>query len=62
LPKDDKSVPDPEGFMNFMIGAARSVEPTAMDVVETIDGGHCVMISRPKEVADILRRAAGEDI
>jgi pimeloyl-ACP methyl ester carboxylesterase len=43
-----------------MINMARSIEPSAFDVVEKCDGGHCLMISRPEWLADVLRRAAGE--
>jgi hypothetical protein len=48
--------------MEMFIQAARAVEPTALDVVEKIAGGPCAMISKPQEVADVFRRAAGEAV
>ncbi|KAI9708069.1 MAG: hypothetical protein M1820_004273 [Bogoriella megaspora] len=42
-----------------MIKTARTIEPSAFDVVETCDGGHCLMIGRPDWLAGVLRRAAG---
>lgn len=45
----------------MMIEEARRLESRAFDVVESCEGGgHCLMISRPQWLADVLRRAAGE--
>lgn len=46
--------------VQMMIKAAKQLEPGAFDVVEKCDGDHCLMISRPHWLADVLRRAAGE--
>ena len=46
----------------MIINGAKQLEPTAFDVVEKCDGGHCLMISRPQWLAEVLRRAAGEVI
>lgn len=56
---EDKTIPTLE-FIDFIINTAKSIELTAFDVVEKCDGGHCLMISRPEWLADVLRRAAGE--
>jgi pimeloyl-ACP methyl ester carboxylesterase len=56
---EDKTTFTPE-LVDFIVNAAKSIEPTAFDVVEKCDGGHCLMISRPEWLADVLRRAAGE--
>jgi hypothetical protein len=57
----DKTTFTPE-VVSFMIDTAKKIEPTAFDVVERCDGGHCLMISHPKWLADVLRRAAGETV
>jgi pimeloyl-ACP methyl ester carboxylesterase len=57
---EDKTSFTPE-VVDFIINTARQLEPTAFDVVEKCDGGHCLMISRPEWLADVLRRAAGEN-
>lgn len=44
-----------------MIEGAKQVEASAFDTVERCDGGHCLMISRPERVAEVLRRA-GDDV
>ena len=46
--------------VDMIINGAREMEPSAFDVVERCDGGHCLMISRPEWLAGVLRRAAGE--
>ena len=46
--------------VQMIINGAKQLEPSAFDVVEKCDGGHCLMISRPQWLADVLRRAAGE--
>lgn len=51
-----------EGFVNMVIDAARAVEPTALDIIERCDAGHCVMISKPDWLAGVLRRAACETV
>ncbi|KAJ4294977.1 hypothetical protein N0V90_006985 [Kalmusia sp. IMI 367209] len=56
---EDKTTFTPE-VVDYIINTARSIEPSAFDVVEKCDGGHCLMISRPEWLADVLRRAAGE--
>jgi hypothetical protein len=56
---EDKTSFTPD-VVNFIIDTARKIEPTAFDVIERCDGGHCLMISRPKWLADVLRRSAGE--
>jgi hypothetical protein len=48
------------GLVDYMISNAKRIEPSAFDAVEKCDGGHCLMISRPEWLADVLRRAAGE--
>jgi len=56
---EDKTLFTPE-FVDSIIETAKKIEPTAVDVVERCDGGHCLMISRPEWLANVLRRAAGE--
>ena len=46
--------------VQMIINGAKQLEPSAFDVVEKCDGGHCLMISRSQWLADVLRRAAGE--
>ena len=46
--------------VQMIINGAKQLEPSAFDVIEKCDGGHCLMISRPQWLADVLRRAAGE--
>ena len=46
--------------VEMIISGARKVEPSAFDVVERCDGGHCLMLSRPHWLAEVLRKAAGE--
>lgn len=58
---EDKTAFTPE-MVDFMINTARQLEPSAFDVVEKCDGGHCLMISRPEWLANVLRRAAGEQV
>lgn len=57
----DQTAFTPE-VVSFIIDTARKIEPTAFDVVERCDAGHCLMISRPEWLADVLRRAAGENV
>ncbi|KAL9096292.1 MAG: hypothetical protein Q9165_001289 [Trypethelium subeluteriae] len=57
---NDQTTFTPE-VVEMIIKTARTVEPSAFDVVETCDGGHCLMISRPDWLAEVLRRAAGEE-
>lgn len=57
IAKEDKTTFTPE-FVAFIINTARKIEPSAFDVVEEIDGGHCLMISQPERLAEVLRRAA----
>ncbi|KAF4967045.1 hypothetical protein FSARC_5336 [Fusarium sarcochroum] len=60
LCKKDKTAITQE-VVEFMIQTARKEEPSAFDVVEVReDAGHCVMISQPAWVADVVRRAAGQ--
>ncbi|KAL9077081.1 MAG: hypothetical protein Q9157_003477 [Trypethelium eluteriae] len=47
--------------VDMIIKTARTTEPSAFDVVETCDGGHCLMINRPDWLAGVLRRAAGAE-
>lgn len=48
-------------FVEWIVSTARQQQPDAFDVVETCkDGGHCLMISHPVWLADVLRRSAGE--
>ena len=49
-------------FAERLIDGVKQIEPTAFDVVERCDAGHCLMISRPEWTANVLRRAAGEKI
>lgn len=44
----------------MMIKGEKEMQPTAFDVVETCDAGHCPIISRPEWLVDVLRRATGE--
>lgn len=44
--KEDKTAFTPE-VVNSIISTARQIEPSAFDVVEGCDGGHCLMISQP---------------
>ncbi len=50
--------------VDAMLKAAREINPTAFDVVESTDAdaGHMFMISRPEWLGEVLRRAAGEVI
>ena len=58
--EQDQTVFTPQ-VAQMMIEEARRLEPGAFDVVEKCEGGgHCLMISRPQWLADVLRRAAGE--
>ena len=57
--EQDQSTLSPQ-VVQMMIDGAKQLEPGAFDVVERCDGGHCLMISRPRWLADVLRRAAGE--
>ena len=59
--KQDKSMISKE-YAHMMINAAKEIEPTAFDVVEEHDGGHCIMLSQPEWLAGVLRRAAGESV
>lgn len=56
---EDKTTFTPE-MVSSIIDNAKKLEPTAFDVVERCDGGHCLMISRPEWLASVLRRTAGE--
>lgn len=49
-------------IVDMILDTARVMEPTAFDVVERCDGGHCLMISHAEWLADVLRRAAGEKV
>ncbi|KAF2657101.1 alpha/beta-hydrolase [Lophiostoma macrostomum CBS 122681] len=49
-----------QSVVQAMIQGAREVAPSAFDVVERVDAGHCLMVSRPAWFAGALRRAAGE--
>ncbi|KAI9686730.1 MAG: hypothetical protein M1822_002789 [Bathelium mastoideum] len=57
---NDQTTFTPE-VVDMIIKTARTIEPSAFDVVETCDGGHCLMISRPDWLAEVLKRAAGEE-
>ena len=49
--------------VDHMIKSARALQPDAFDVVERCEGGgHCLMISHPDWLVNVLRRAAGEEI
>lgn len=41
-----------------MIKAAQGVQPKAFDVVEHLESGHEPILSKPEELAAIVRRAA----
>ncbi|KAJ4245066.1 hypothetical protein NW762_014277 [Fusarium torreyae] len=48
-------------MVEFMIQTAKKEEPSAFDIVEVReDAAHCVVISQPAWVADVVRRAAGQ--
>lgn len=48
-------------FVQYIISSARQQHAEAFDMVETCEqGGHCLMISHPDWLADVLRRSAGE--
>ena len=55
----DQTTFTPE-VVEMIINEAKRQEPSAFDTIETCDGGHCLMLSRPQWLADVLRRAAGE--
>jgi hypothetical protein len=57
--KQDKTTFTPQ-VVEIIINGAKQIEPSAFDVVERCYGGHCLMISQPLWLADVLRRAAGE--
>lgn len=46
--------------IDAMLDAARSITPTAFDIVENAKEGHLFMISNPEWTGDVLRRAAGD--
>ncbi|EAT80994.1 hypothetical protein HBI56_102790 [Parastagonospora nodorum] len=56
---EDKTSFTPE-LVEYMINTAKRIEPSAFDVIEKCDAGHCLMISRPEWLADVLRRAGEE--
>lgn len=59
---EDKTTFTPE-VVEYMIKTAQAQQPDAFDVVEKCEGGgHCLMISHPDWLADVLRRAAGEKL
>ena len=55
--EQDKTTFTPQ-VVDMIINGAKHMEPSAFDVVERCDGGHCLMISRPQWLADVLRGAA----
>ncbi|MCJ1384972.1 hypothetical protein MMC17_008090 [Xylographa soralifera] len=55
----DKTAMTPQ-VVEFIINTAKQLEPSAFDVIEKCDCGHCLMISHPQWLAGVLRRAAGE--
>lgn len=57
--KADRTTFTPE-LVDYIIKSAREQEPTAFDVVEECDGGHCLMISHPEWLVGVVKRAAGE--
>ena len=57
--EQDRTTFTPE-VIDMMIKGAKHIEPSAFDIIEKCDGGHCLMISRPQWLAEVLRRAAGE--
>ena len=57
---EDKTTFTPD-VVSYMVTTAQAQQPTAFDVVETCEGGgHCLMISHPEWLANVLKRAAGE--
>lgn len=59
--EQDRTFFQPE-VVDMMVKTARQAVPTALDVIEKCDGGHCLMISHAEWLAGVLRRAAGEDV
>jgi len=59
IAEQDKTAITPQ-VAQMIINGAKQLEPSAFDVVERCDGGHCLMISHPQWLADVLRKAAGE--
>ncbi|KAF2675590.1 hypothetical protein K458DRAFT_425363 [Lentithecium fluviatile CBS 122367] len=57
--KADRTTFTPK-LVDYMIKSAREQQPTAFDVVEECDGGHCLMISHPGWLAGVVKCAAGE--
>lgn len=57
--EQDKTAFTPQ-VVDMIISGAKQLEPSAFDVIERVDGGHCLMISRPYWLAGVLRKAAGE--
>lgn len=47
-------------MVDYMINSAKAIRPTAFDVMEECDAGHCFMISRAEWLAAVPRRATGE--
>lgn len=48
--------------VHAMIKAAQAVEPSACDVVEEVEAGHCFMVSKAEWFAGVLGKAAGEGL
>ena len=42
--------------------ADQMLKPTAFDVVEKFDDGHCLMLSRLEWTVNAIRRTAGEEV
>ncbi len=45
-------------LVDMWLAKARELEPSAFDVVEKCDGGHCMMLSQPGWLAGVFERAA----
>ena len=56
---EDKTALIPEA-VDMIINTTKQLQLSAFDVVEKCDGGHCLMISRPEWLVEVLRRATGE--
>lgn len=52
----DNAIPLP--VQELMVGMARDLAPGSFDVVERLEASHSPFISKPKELAEILLRAA----
>jgi hypothetical protein len=54
IAEQDQSTTTPT-VLNMLIMGVQQIEPTAFDIVESFNGGHCKMISQPSMTANAIR-------